>query len=367
MISELNCLLFIVSAIAAGPEHGPKEVAKLPKNEIIVTATLDVPIERKRTMVYCASLQDAWKSLSKELSADSIQMDEASPLALQLNKGIALPTPTVPRAALMVRIMSSQKSVGQTSRELAARFGENAPRLEKMPGDHEAVLYTHAYLRPTFSEPFFTYKHTVFAQWPELYFVQSLTVPSVNEHARKRERIMPLIHIFEYDPPNLKVVAIQTAQPGEMLVLAQVPAVKTLQEAVDFVQAKIKNPPRNYNTEFEELDNLTFPKIHLQTRQEYVELCDRLLQASKDGFDRLAYAIQDIDFQLDSEGLLWRYRPSRIAVKGGRSRSRPYRRPISFDQPFVIFLTCDGAAPYFVAWIGDFTTLVPGKRLVVKG
>ena len=141
--------------------------------------------------------------------------------------------------------------------------------------------------------------------------------------------------------------------------LAKIPRVATLAEALAAVEARIARPiGRNVQKKLDLGERLVIPLLSLFVERKYTELIGRTFL--NPGFTTLfvADATQLIRFQLDESGATLDAEAAIVALNGDEPPPEP--RQFVFDRPFLICLQERQAQqPYFVMWVENPEVLVP--------
>jgi hypothetical protein len=327
-----------------------------------VVATLDVPMEEDKNIIWCVSFQAAWKALQRELAGGPVALAGDGSLVDSLNAAY-VPGSEVPDDCLYTATgWEDEGVVEMIAGDLARRFPDKeAPEFRGIiPGSFVAYSYLEARVR--FRLPYFqsVTPLTFTARDGNETEVSSFGIRPEDDYAYKRLRDQPHVLFstaFELDEnggvetePKKCIVDLDHESRPSQIIVAMVEPRETLAETLVLVEEKIAGGARRPGLGIN--DVLLVPDVVWRITHHFADLEGREFQNPALKGQRMDVAQQDISFRLDRYGAEL------------RSEAKMYCLPIAthyvFDRPFLILMRKRGQQrPYFVMWVGNAELLRP--------
>jgi hypothetical protein len=337
----------------------PRPASELPRTTVI--PYLNSSLVSGRNTVYCANFQLAWNRLREDVIRTPIELSGAPEMARELNQKV------FPRDSLAADVcvaMAGRLSDGILDgirAQMAAKFPAVTPRLvptAEKAGTDGLVAYAYLQKRLPFVTDFDRLKQPLrFHAADGEADVASFGIEDVASHDRREKSLREQVSVLDYVDRAEFILQLQTRQDN--IVLAKIPRVATLAEALAAVEARIARPiGRNVQKKLDLGERLVIPLLSLFVERKYTELIGRTFL--NPGFTTLfvADATQLIRFQLDESGATLDAEAAIVALNGDEPPPEP--RQFVFDRPFLICLQERQAQqPYFVMWVENPEVLVP--------
>jgi len=315
-----------------------------------VVPTLDTPIKRDMSAIWCASFLSAWKTLEADLAKEPLAMQGSPEVAKALNEA-ADPRAHIPKASLYVAAGRNQEGVIEKIRnDLAQKLPGKSP--PAFPGILPNSLVAYAYLEANvkFSLPYFqSRKPVVFTdRVGKKSELSAFGIRPEDEYAYFNLRQQPAI-LFQargggYELTELVIDLDRTSQPSQ-IILAFMQPKPTLSEMLKTVEENITTAGRREGRDgLGPNDVLLVPDIVWRISHRFAELEGQEFTNAKLKGQRIDVAQQDIQFRLDRSGAQL------------KSEAKIYMKPAPtyyvFDRPFILYMKQRGAQiPYFVMWV----------------
>jgi hypothetical protein len=323
-----------------------------------VIPTLDTPMLKGENVIWCGTLQLAWKHLEKDVLHTPPQLQDAEALASRLSQG-QLKEDDLPPDSFLATAGFAKNGVSEKVRsEMKRRFHKDAQIDSLEPNDILAYAYIQAAV--AFTIPFFDNRKAFRfrdSSGKETE-VGSFGIEQKDEYAY--ERLRQQIEVL-YLLRNMKTYAVEEfaldlcrdSSPCQ-IILACVPPKATLFETLKVVDKKIRDFPRRH---FGVTDVLLVPNMNWEIRHHFAELEGADKRFLNTGFSayHVGKAMQTIRFKLDRSG-------AELA-----SESKLYCLPIAthfiFDRPFLIYMKKRGSdRPFFVMWVDNGELLCKPRK-----
>lgn len=323
-----------------------------------------MPIKAGRNYLYCCTFQMAWDTLRRP--PDNLVHTSPVPLmAAELNRSPFSPSNLDPRS-FHVQV-EPITDVAKIHAEMARRFPSAAgPRTPPTLGNGFPGLVVFSYLRKGL--PYrakFDSLDTPFSfpsgeEWaPVVSFGRKGAADSDEDERLKQVRI------HDYRTDDDFILELVSESQRDQLLLAKIPAEPTLQETIDAVMSRIRQPnPKHQRPELGFLEDLIIPKLSLNVLKDYDEL-KRLnlpdLVAQSGGRAWIESAQQGIAFVLDEHGAqVESFAEMALLGEFGESPDPPAIRKFVFDRPFLVLLRERQAdSPYLALWIENAELMLP--------
>jgi hypothetical protein len=331
-----------------------------------ILPTLETPIEKDCSAIWCASFSAAWKTLAADIAKADIALEGSPQAAALLNKA-GDPRPHIPKGCLYVAAGWNQKGIiDRIRQELKAAFpAKPAP---VFPGIDPSSFVAYSYLEANvkFTLPYFQNRKP-------LEFTDSLGrktnttsfgIRTEDDYAYYQLRGQPRVLFrkgMEGGADMEFAVDLSTQSSPSQIIVARIRREPTLVAALARIE-KEENASRELRKKDPGLagymeaigpnDVLLVPDLFWQISHRFSELEGRRFSNSALQGQSLDLAQQDILFRLDRSGAEL------------KSESKTIFAPIPtcfvMDRPFLICMRKRGAAmPYFVMWVDNAELLTP--------
>jgi len=343
-----------LALVSCGSNGTPSPIVVLDPTTEVVTSELighpDAPHEPGRNLLWCATLELAWRAAVERLG-DPLILENDPALAECLNRG-DFSLADLDDASFVAQAGLGRERILETIREeLSAKFGDRGTQTLLPARVRDIDLLVYAYLRKSlpFAEPFLATDPIDFNGTPVDAFGLRHEAGATEHWLRIAKQVSVLDHLSDDD----FLVELMTESPGDRLVLARVAPGPTLESTIDAVMARIVAAEPSV---FRQIDRLVVPKIDFDLTQSFPELEGlRVLNEGSTEFS-VAKVQQRIAFSLDERGAELESEAAMLIF--GAAALTP--RHFVFDGPFLLLLTREGAdRPYLALWIETPDLLVP--------
>ena len=317
--------------------------------ETVVTATLDVPVEHGKGLVFCSTFQLAWNELRTALGG-SVALEGDPPLAAALSSS-EVSRDDVDDASFLAGAGDGPKFLAALRADLEKKFGESQAAAFGLPPSLKPLqLLAYAYLSKNlrFSTPFAVEREFGLRFDGTLLSCFGLWKGAAEETWEKCEG---LVVVHDYADDQDFVVELVTEAHGDRLLLARVAPKATLLATAASVMNRAKSSGSfvkrlTSSTRLKRDDEFKVPMVRLDVLKSYAELTPRKIVGWPDNV--LEEARQAIRFGLDEKGAILRSSAMLMVARGGPIR----RRRLVFDGPFFLLLVREGRSlPYFAMWV----------------
>jgi hypothetical protein len=330
-----------------------------------LTPILNAKIDGQTNLVYCVTFQLAWDEL-KKLAKGNIETEEPSKLVESLNNSPVKSNVLPKDSYIALSGFIKDGIIEKISKELKKEFGKNFEDLGFNPDfDGSFIAFSYLYRKLPFENKFhrFKKKYLVFQHG------QSKTnVVCFGCTPKTAEKYEQEIRIRNYVNKDDFIIQLLTEKENETVVLAKIPDVENLQDAVDITAKYILKKWKSYEIiekdgeetvhiyTFSSQDAFIMPVIKLDKNTNYDELCGKSMKNSilSQG---LAQAFQKVKFNLDESGA--------TLTSYGMSCDgcNPEPRKFIFNKPFLVCLWKTGAKlPYLAVWVNNPDILLEYKK-----
>ncbi len=327
--------------------------------QTLVTAHLDVPLDKGKNVLWCGTFQLAWNEVCS-LVGEDIHFAEREPPEVGLLNQKSFTRRDLDEASYVAVADFVRNNVHARIRaELDKKFhGEAAPRFippeDLTPRPQDIVAYCYLFKKLSFPEPFERIDKPIVFGGSE--------VPCFGIGPGKKAQHAKLyaqVAVLYYENQDDFAVELKTKAEGDRLLLAKLSPEATLRKTIERVQDRAgKSEP---HASFPG-DILEVPKLNFDITRRYAELQGQRLslknpQVAKDLM--ILSALQNIRFLLNEKGVKLRSE-AHIAI-GGCSAEAPRRpaRQMIFDKPFLTLMQrAEAKTPYFALWVDNPEILV---------
>ena len=335
-----------------------KNAATLPSVHIV--ATLDEPVEKNRTAIYCGSFVAAWKEAERKFTKGPILLTDAPAMAGRLNRA-SDPAKVIPAGALYVAAGFGRDDIRKTITDgLKEKFGQaEAPTIlpaEIAPDDF--IAYALLKVVFEFKEPFWNNKYpmTFTAADGKQTGVSTFGLPSdaKNRAGDLREQVAILTENVNEQTYRLESIAIELDRFNKthQVILAMVTPEATLAKTIEKVEADIASAAKERGGKPAPtlgMDRtLLVPDLKFHLRKRFTPLIGKFFKNPGLTDTYIADAIQDTEFILNRKGVKLRSE-AMMWMRGGAMSPR-----LVFDKPFLLYIKQRGTnEPYFAIWVSD--------------
>ena len=310
-----------------------------------IVPTLDTPMPKGKSVIWCASFQAAWNKLKGEVGGP-VRIKNAEEVAGRLNRA-EQSEDDLPPGSFCTAAGRGQETVDRIRADMARLFPD-APPPAIPEGPHALVAYGYLRAGVKFEHPYFEEPRGFpFRDWET---VGGFGIREEHEGAYQELRDQyELLYRSPADNPwgaqQYAIDLCRHSQPNQV-VLAVVPRGETLHDVLTDLDRKVAQwKPHEMDRRLKKLDVLRVPNMHWRVRHHFRELegADKVLLNYAPGQVWLDTALQAIEFKLDRGGAELSSEAA-IHFKGGP-------REFHFDRPFLLYLKKRGAKhPFFVMW-----------------
>ncbi len=352
----------VMVGLLAGCERSgyqPVEVPPISTRELKATEvvlTLDTPLAKSGSAVWCATFQVAWNHLRDDVFHEPLKVANAEDVVDRLNQSPVtndvLPAGTYYAAAGR----HSDGVVEKIQREMAKRFpSAGVPGFEETTG-----FVTYSYLESVvrFTTPFSNTRRPIRFRGSSgrIHRVAGFGVYEGRDFdlaAKQAAQVKVLFVESEKEGSGgsaMKSFAVDLTadQSRQQVLLAVMPRAGSLQETLDELDRRISQwNPREGERKLSVVDRLAIPNVVFHLEHQFAELQGKEKAILNPGEFRglfIMQAQQSIRFRLDRSGA--------VVASDSNVAAAAIPRLFVVDRPFLIAIRKRSEKhPYFVAWI----------------
>ena len=319
----------------------------------VVVPTLDTPAPKGKNVVWCGSLEMAWKRLTSDVVKSPVRLSGAQDVADRLNSA-KFSEEDLPPGSSYAAAGFVPEIVKKVRTEMAEKFPGVKVQMEENPVPGGIIAYAYLQAAAKFTTPYFDRKEgDVFTDSAgKETRVRTFGLFEAKGMAEVNERLAAQIDILylgtrddHFTPKEFILDLCRTSNPNQVI-LAAVEPKESLATTLDYVRkmsaAGVGKEKRTFSSE----DVLAVPDLHWKIEHHFAELEGKSIL--NPGFANLPVVrvFQMIDFKLDRSG-------AEVASSAdiyASAESTQY----CFTRPFLIILTRRGAKePFFVMWVDN--------------
>jgi hypothetical protein len=269
--------------------------------QTVVAATINVPLEQGKNMVWCGTFQLAWNETCA-LVGEDLHFDPEPSIVAELNKKVFtkddLDTTSYIALAGFVKDDIHQK-IRQSLQEKfdGAARPRYIPSESLTPRPQDIVAYAYLFKNPEFAVPFERLEK------PLRFGHGEVSAFGMGDLKRAHEQMAPQVLILDYSGPDDFVIELKTKSQGDRLILAKIQPKTSLAETI--ADVKIRSNSTKPQTCMPE-DKLAVPKFNFDITRRYNEIEGTKLivqNPSVAGDLWVQSAMQGIRFQMDEKGV----------------------------------------------------------------
>ncbi len=317
----------------------------------VILPTLDSPIPKGKSAIWCASFQMAWNKLKSEVAKGPIQVSRGEETANRLNQAEQSEDDLDSESFYATAGLIEKGIIEKIQADMAQKFPDvPMPVFRKDPLD-VAVAYAYLKAEVKFKHPFLDNRDAAafMVRDENPTEVRFFGVPrkAVEENLRNQVDLL----FFDFDGYQYALDLCKSSSPNQ-LVLASMPKKSTLSETLSVLNKKsAEYSSKEHPFRFEHGDVLLVPNMHWRIEHRFKEIEGKaLLNPSMRG-TWIDQAIQVIEFQLDRQGAAVASESREITHKGGNN--------FAFNHPFLLYMKKRGAKhPFFVMWVDNAELLI---------
>lgn len=322
--------------------------------------TLDTPIPKGKSAIWCSSFQLAWNRLKDEVAKGPVQLTNAQTVADRLNNAEQTDGDLNSEDVYAAAGLAKDGIVERIQTEMLKKF-PSVPKPElDVPADG-AVAYGYLKAAVRFTMPFFDNEQPFFFtdSAGKATAVRSFGVRELDMGGYLKLRAqVEVLHCRkeamgrDIDLGDFVLDPCKTSSPYQ-IVLARVKPQETLAATFADVQRKIKEPTKVKFDSRAPADAVLIPNMSWRFAHRFKELegRDKVLQNPGLQGLYLDIAYQMITLRLDKSGADLASE-AKLGFKGGGNK-------FYFDRPFLMYMKKrDGKQPFFVMWVDNAELLL---------
>lgn len=319
-----------------------------------IVPTLDSPVPKGKSAIWCASFQFAWNRLKEDVVKEPIQLANAQPVADRLNRADQVENDVEENSVYAAAGLVKDGIVERIQAEMARKFPNVSRPLLDAPAAG-AVAYAYLAASSKYEYPFFENDERFLFTDSDgnKTAVGSFGIRAKDDYAYDRLRgqvqvlYCPREAIWrEEEIPEFIVDPCKTSQPYQ-IVLARVDRQGTLAETLADVERKIASQPADdFASKVGPRDTLLIPNMRWMVSHRFKELEGKDKQFLNPALEGLYLdtAIQTIQFRLNRSGAELASE-AKVYVKPGASF-------FHFDRPFLVMMkNRSHKNPFLLVWI----------------
>jgi hypothetical protein len=322
----------------------------------IIVPTLDTPVPKDKSAIWCASFQLAWDRLKNDVAKGPVKIENAQAVADRLNAA-EFPEKSLDLESYYAAAgLAKDGIVKKILDDMARRFPEG-PTPELREATEGVVAYGYLKAGVNYPIPYFDNDEAFEFTDSEgnSTCVKSFGIRKKDDDAyRSMRQQVSVLHVARAASTNRSLYEFildpcKTSQPYQ-IVLARVERKATLAETIADVEKRIKDAPAELPYQQLHLtDKLLVPTMHWNIAHRFKELEGKdkmLLNPSLTGL-YIDTALQTINSRLDRGGAEVASEAKILAKSGGW-------RHFEFNHPFLIVMKKRGESqPFFVMWVDN--------------
>jgi len=360
-VAILVCVGAVAVYFAVRSRSGPTPMAfsgdstKLSQTEIV--ATLDSPITPGKNVIWCASMQVAWKELQDNLLKEPVQLDEAVPVCDRLNVSPSVVKDLPEDGFYTAAGLADQGIIKKIQTDMAAKFPRaELPDFSQTVPD-SVVVFGYLKARVPFTVPYFERKPLDFVDAAgNTSSVRAFGTGQPENSDRFKDQPEILFYYYDKDsrylPPDPTEFALdlcRDSQPNQ-IVLACVNQESSLSSMLQTIERKTAQ----YGAEMPEeektfmlSDTIAVPEMSWRIAHHFADLEDRSFKNGSLAGKAVGEVLQQIQFQLDRSGADLE---SEVLVHAACGPPKL----LVFNKPFLLYMKRrDAAQPFFVMWVDN--------------
>lgn len=323
-----------------------------------VSPFLDENILKGQNLVWCATAQVVWNELL-DLNGAPIQIERPSDLVSGFNKKAVNVDVLNDGSYVAMAGKIGEGIIEKIKQALKVKFQDLASPeiLDFADSLVESELFAYSYLFENL--PF----EWAFERPDQRFVFDGINVeffgidqydPAVIYDQQMAEQVM----VYDYKEQDDFILELKTRSNESQVILARIPAEKTLALAVNVVQKRMS---RSQSKKMEAMANLQIPVFNFDLRKTYNDLGGQKIVSDNSFFDGVTMGslLQQIRFKLDETGAVFK---SEAMYWWGDTQEH-----YLFNEPFLIMLKKRTAEkPYFAMWIENTELLLPIQEIVTQ-
>jgi hypothetical protein len=327
-----------------------------------IVPTLDTPVAEGKNAVWCASFQQAWKVMERDVVKGPLRVEGAGEACDRLNNAPD-PAPDLPAGGSYAAAgLVSRGILAKIEREFKAAFPDAPPPKFADTAPGSAVAYAYLKTALQFPLPYFEDAHALqFVEGPGKGApVRAFGIRPEDDYAYRELRRQVKVLYASRDGSwvtlrsssgigveEFGIDLCRDSQPNQ-IVIARVPREASLAATLSAVEKKIAGAPASPDPsgtgELGPNDVLLVPKIQWHIVHHFNEVEGRrVTNPGLAGFP-VALAMQDIQFCLDRGGV--------ELASEAKIHVKPFPSFYLADRPFLVYVKKRGAdRPFFAMWV----------------
>jgi hypothetical protein len=362
------CVLLAGIAVAylptAGDEDAEGPIAAQAENlrRTVVSAHLDVPLEKGKNVLWCGTFQLCWNELCMLVGEDVNFTGKEPPEVALLNRKSFVRGDLDDASYVAIADYVRNGVHARIRAELLKKFHGEAephhiPPESLTPRPQDIVSYCYLFKKLDFPKPF--------ERLDEPLRFENADVPCFGigpGHKRGHADLYPQVVILHYAGPDEFAVELKAKSKEDRLLLARLPAKATLRKAIEEVQDRAAHAkPRTAAPG----DILKVPKLNFDITRTFTELERLHLDVKNPDVAKdlvILSAVQGIRFLLNEKGVRLRSE-AHIALGCSAEGPPPSSRRMIFDKPFLLLMQrADAKMPYFAMWVDNAEIILPSGQ-----
>lgn len=313
----------------------------------VVVPTLDTPIPKGKSAIWCSSFQIAWNHLKTDLAKGPVRLSKEQAVADRLNRAEQTEDDLPPGSHYAVAGWVADGIIDTIQKEMAARF-PNASRakIDALPGVAVAVAYAYLTAGIRFEYDFFDS-----TEWFAFHDSAGnrTDVRSFGIRERDKSDVGPWRNQGKVLFRNSGAFALDMSKDSKpnQLVLAKIGRKDTLAATLAELKIRVSNGAEG---ELKIGATLLVPNLDWRIEHHFRDLEGaRILNPPLEGLPLLA-PYQMVRFKLDRSGA--ELESVALPPVGNGHEDDPSK--FHFDRPFLIVLQKRGAKhPFFIMWVDN--------------
>jgi hypothetical protein len=330
----------------------PEQILSTELKQTMISASMEVPIESGKNVIYCSTFQIAWNMLQDSIIKEPIHLTGDPEIAHLLDKQLST-TKDISEDCYVAKVgFLSQELLDCINNALKEKFGDNAPpKVEEPINPALPTFFAYAYLFKSLE-----FEHIFKVSKYPLLFISNNDTTNLKAFEVESQQQRDQVSVLDYRDDNDFIISLQSKSPNDEIILAKIPPQETLLAAIQSVQARVN---QGSPTKVESDEPVKIPKCDFNIKHSFQELIGRYLKNT--GWDGwfISKAEQWTRFRLNEKGIVLKSE-ARLGMKSCRvDEVKRKPRCFIFDRPFLIYLKQkDGKNPYFAMWVDNAELMV---------
>lgn len=345
----INCFVIIGSIMFTGLLFADEVPESVNSKQLIISGvadTMNEPIVKGKSLIYCGAFQMAWNMLIEDVIDQSFKVEGEPDSFKAFNEKLVSKREISDKDYLAIAGFKEEGIIRRFNKLFKEKYNTSPTVNTTMENPSDLFIYSYFFKEIKFPVEFENLEDD------QVMFNGFSSVPTFGIESysfdEKHLELAKQISVAEYTSEKDFIVVLKPASENEELVLAKVPPQKTMLETVTSVMKRVK---KSQPIALAKNDTLQIPKIDFNLDHSLPDYEGKYVSSTTLKNPFIAKAAQDIRFKLADNGPLLK-EDSGVAAIGMSEQGK--LKKLIFDKPFLLYLkTKEGSYPYFVMWVDN--------------